>query len=31
MCINAKQSYSGEHLVAKRLCNPKICVFKDVP
>ena len=24
MSINATQSHSGEHLVAKRICNPEI-------
>ena len=30
MSINATQSHSGEHLVAKRLCNPEICLEKNI-
>ena len=29
MSINARQSHSGEHLVAKKaVCNPEICLEK---
>ena len=32
MSINATQSHSGEHLVAKKaVCNPEICLGKKTP